>query len=250
MKKISIIFGCLMAASAFVSCQKDNGTVVNTEAVVTVKEDAGKNCYFQLDDNTVVIPENLSANPFGKEVRAYTLYADKGETEPNGATAGKYRRAQVAVLDSILTKQTAPNLGKEQNDLVYGCDPIDIYRSWISVVEDGYVTLHFCARWGRTGIPVVHTINLVRDTDSSDPFTFELRHNYNGDPAQAGYFRDGLVAFNIRDILAKESRSTYDITLKYVGELGDKEVVFHYTPGTSCALGSSSNGSVQGAYFE
>lgn len=238
-----------MMAAALISCSKDNGTAYNTQAIVTVKGDS--DCYFQVDESTVAIPENISTNPYGKEVRAYTLYLDKGETEPNGAGATKYRRVNVQYLDSILTKKTAPNLGKEQNDAVYGKDPIDIYKSWMTVVEDGYVTLHFCAKWGRSTYPVVHTVNLVRDTDSSDPYTFELRHNYQGDTgAEFGYFRDGVVAFNIKDILAKESKSSYDITLKYIGELGDKEIVFHYTPGTSCALGTSNEGSDQGGYYE
>jgi len=241
----------LTAALSIVSCSKQGEASYNTQAVVTVKGTGSEQCYFQVDEGTIAVPENISKNPYGKEVRAFTLYLDKGEAK--GAQAGmKYRNVKVAYLDSILTKKPAPNLGEKQNDEVYGTDPIDIYNSFMTVVEDGYVTLKFCAKWGySTPLPDrYHTINLVRDTKKDDPYYFELRHNYCKDiEAPMGYYRDGVVAFNIKDILAKETKSTYDITLSYISHYGTKTIVFHYTPGTSYSLGASDGSSIPEAYF-
>lgn len=237
MKKVFIIFA--FATLLLASCNKSDGSTY-VQAIVTVCGGEGERCTLNLDDNTVLVPDNLTKNPYSKECRALTQYKDFGSYDTLGIVGKQFRKISIITLDTVLTKGLAPNLGATQNDLIYGTDPIDTYRSWLTVVEDGYVTLHFTAFWGYPG--TVHSINLVKDTDPEDPFHFELRHNYNGDNVQSGYRRcDGVVAFNIKEMLEKyPAQGTYDITLTYNSNVHQAKhsVTFHYTPGASAILGS------------
>ena len=85
-----------------------------------------------------LLPTNMSSSPFGdKEVRALVNYNEVSES------GGRYDKAvQVNWIDSILTKSIAPDLGSE-NDVVYGTDPVEIVNDWVTIAEDGYLTLRF-----------------------------------------------------------------------------------------------------------
>jgi len=247
MKKILIIFA--FATLFLSSCNKGDGSTY-VQAIVTVCGEQGERCTLNLDDNTVLVPDNMERNPYAAECRALTQYKDFGSYDTLGIMGKQFRKVKIITIDSVLTKALAPDLGEIQNDLVYGTDPIDLFNSWLTVVEDGYVTLHFTGRWGYPG--TIHSINLVKDTDVADPYHFQLRHNYNGDNLSPYRFINGVVAFNINEVLAKESKGTYDITISYKGH-GDtkKSVTFHYTPGASANLGNDSNDSVvSGTYIK
>lgn len=65
MKKLSIILlgMSLLAGTFFTSCRKDDGEVYTT-ALVTVKPNADNtSVYLQLDDNTALLPVNISSSP-------------------------------------------------------------------------------------------------------------------------------------------------------------------------------------------
>lgn len=113
-------------------------------ALVTVKLNADNAPYLQLDDSTTLRPVNMSRSPFGeKEVRALANIATSDE-DPQG-----YSRAVfVNWIDSLLTKPMALNLGEEENDRTYGNDPVEIFNDWVTIAEDGYLTLRFATRWG------------------------------------------------------------------------------------------------------
>ena len=48
-------------------------------------------------------------------------------------------------LDSIRTKVMAKNLG-DSNAKTYGNDPLEVVNDWVSIAEDGYLTLRFRTR--------------------------------------------------------------------------------------------------------
>lgn len=214
MKKILVFLA--MASVLAVSCKK-NDPVVN--AVVTVKTNAVDNrCYFQLDDSTAVLPTNYSTNPYGTEVRAYTYYTDKGEISAPFATKSKtWRSAEVVGLSKILTKKPV--------DSATGIFPIEILRSWVNCIEDGYVTLRFVGPWGQSGL--VHKINLER---TSDPLVFNLKHDGGTD---FGYMFNvrGTVAFDLHDMKVPAS-GEYDVVINYTGynEVA-KKIKFHCKDG-------------------
>lgn len=230
------LFAILLAAAILPSCKKSSDSYPVYRAIVTVKGEPGGECLLQLDEKTVLVPD-IATFPYDREKRAHVIYKDKGATDRNGG-GYEYRKVEVGYMDSILTKKPVPSLGQTQDPLVYGCAPIGIYDSWMTVVEDGYITLHFVGLWGAYPILVTHTINLVKDIDSTDPLYFELRHNYNEDiKAPTGYYRNGVIAFDIHDILDKINAKDFNIRIKHVGLAGvDQTVVFHYTRGSSAHI--------------
>ena len=197
-------------------------------ALVTVKHASDETVFLQLDDNTTLLPVNMETSPYGtKEMRALLNFEEVDEP------SREYDKAvHVNWIDSIRTKPMAPNLG-EDNDEEYGNDPVEIVRDWVTIAEDGYLTLRFRTLWGYSR--VVHYVNLIPTNNPENPYEVEFRHAANNDyPDRMG---DGLVAFKLDDLPDTEGE-TVKLTLKWKSFSGDKSVEFDYrtraaTPGTS-----------------
>jgi len=229
----NVLFSAVAAFAllvSFSSCNKgSNGT--SMEAVVTVKEASGS-CYFQLDDKTILKANNMTGNPFDSQTRAMMLYVDYGKDTEMSSAEFEVRKVDVAGITKILTKAPVESVGLDDPEK-YGSDPIDIYNSWLTVVEDGYVTLHFRSRWGMTG--KTHILNLVKNVNSEDPYMFDLRQDYNGD-VPSGIYSNGVVAFYIGDLIADHSK-TYTISIRHTGTDGVLRIAqFEYKFGTSAHL--------------
>ena len=145
-KKAWLAVALLLSALTFQSCNNDDDTDwdrILPNALVTVKQN-GDACYLQLDDNTTLLAKNLN-KPFGdKEVRALVNYSVTNEK------SDKYNQVvHVNWIDSILTKKPVLSLGSDEaNSEKYGNNQVDIVRDWVTVAEDGYLTLRFRALWG------------------------------------------------------------------------------------------------------
>ena len=159
MKSIRLFIGAVglvISALALHSCNDneyyDYGYLRPT-ALVTVRPQADGTFFMQLDDFSVLYPENMSESPFGdKEVRAlvnYTVNASDKDTRT------VYANVHVNWIDSIRTKMPVADLGEENNVVEYGNDPIEIVRDWVTVAEDGYLTLRIRTRWGQRCTPHV-----------------------------------------------------------------------------------------------
>ena len=187
-------------------------------ALVTVKLSANNTPYLQLDDSTTLRPVNMTDSPFGeKEVRALTNF------DPSDEAPQEYDRAVfVNWIDSILTKPMAPNLGEEENNRTYGNDPVEILNDWVTIAEDGYLTLRFATRWGN-GQP--HFVNLISTQNPDNSYEVEFRHNAFGDTE--GKMGDALVAFKL-DELTDTQGETVKLKLKWNSFSGEKSAEFDY----------------------
>lgn len=219
MKKTVFIMG--LALIALPSCLKsnENEDYVRPSGVVTVCPRTDGSFVMNLDRNTVLIPDNLTKSPFGqKEVRALVSYSEVPEEQQQSGIRDV--RVIVHRLDSIRTKLPVDDAG-EDNDRLYGSAPIEIVRDWVTVAEDGYLTLRVRTLWGNTGVK--HNINLLRSSDNS--FEFELRHDACGDVA--GNWGDALIAFNMKEFtLLNEDFMDQKICLKWQSFSGDKRLEF------------------------
>lgn len=202
------------------SCLDDDNDMdrLYPNALVTVKHTVDKTVFLQLDDKTTLLPVNLTTSPFGeKEVRALVNYK-----EVDKPSSGYDQAVHVNWIDSIRTKPMAPNLGAE-NDTKYGVDPVEIVGDWVTVAEDGYLTLRFRTQWGYPR--VVHSVNLIPANNPENPYEVEFRHNANGD--MGGRFGDGLVAFRLNNLPDTEG-DTVKLKLKWKSFSGEKSVEFDY----------------------
>lgn len=221
MKITKVLFtaGILLGMLALPSCHDDDDNVYAyyPNALVTVKKAASDKVFFQLDDNTTLLPVNITTHPFGsKEVRALVNY-----DEVNDPHQGFDKAVKVNWIDSIRTKPMARNLG-ERNNEVYGNDPVEIVNDWVTIAEDGYLTLRFRTLWtsGTT-----HYVNLISTNNPENPYEVEFKHNANGDIN--GRFGDGLVAFKLDDLPDTEGQ-TVKLKLKWKAFNSDKSVEFDY----------------------
>ncbi len=226
----TVAIACVCAAT-IQSCSKDddNGySKAYANAVVTIKPNADNSqMYLQLDSNTLALPTNRTASPYGnREIRAL---ANLSLVE---GTAAKPANKMVFVnwMDTILTKPVAKNNGTDGNLKAYGNDPIEIVKSFETVAEDGYMTLRLRTIWGGNK---THTINLVHRTDANTPYLFTLYHDANGE--KAGKVGDALVAFRLPESI-DEATGAINITIQWKSftknAQGDstKTAVFKYVP--------------------
>lgn len=212
-KKILIAIATISSLS-LQSCldDDDNYAMRFPNALVTVKTDAEQTVFLQLDDKTTLLPINMTKSPYGeKEVRALVNY--KEVDEPSDI----YTQAvHINWIDSILTKPIAPDLG-EENDTVYGTDPVEIVNDWVTIAEDGYLTLRFRTQQG--DYQTKHFVNLLLSENPENPYEVEFRHNAKGDIY--GRYADGLVAFKL-DALPDTEGKTVKLKLKWKSFSGEK----------------------------
>lgn len=217
---------CLMACNS----NDDDWSIYYPNALVTVRPTIEGGCYLQLDDNTTLRPVNISKSPFGdKEVRALTNFS------PSKEPAAPYNKAVfVNWIDSILTKN-AISVDQMLPNYDYGNDPVEIVRDWVTIAEDGYLTLRFRTVWGNIGR--VHYVNLITGINPGNPYEVEFRHNANGD--KYGFVRDGIVAFRL-DGLPDTEGKTVKLTLKWYSFSGTKTAHFDYRTRATTPAESSS----------
>lgn len=205
----------------FQSCLDDDDNNWNLRypnALVTVKTTGENSFFLQLDDNTTLYPTNIASSPFGtKEVRALVNY-----TEVDKPSEGYSKAVHINWIDSVLTKQIAPDLGLE-NDNIYGTDPVEIINDWVTIAEDGYLTLRFRTIYGNHSKP--HFVNLLVSEDPTTPYEVEFKHNAYGDTY--GPEADGLVAFNLNSLPDTEGK-TVKLKLKWKSFTGNKSAEFDY----------------------
>lgn len=214
-KSISILTaGLLCSAVFFQSCDvdsDDNMDLLRPTAVVTVCPNDDGSFVMNLDNETVLIPVNMSKSPYGdKEVRALVNYTETGHT----GYGVDMRDVRVNWIDSIRTKLPVATTGND--DEVFGNDPIEIVADWVTVAEDGYITLRIRTRWDGSLKP--HVLNLVTGVNPDDPFEMLLCHDADGDTF--GEMGDALIAFNLNDLPGFDE--TVKIKLRWMSFSGEK----------------------------
>ncbi len=222
MKKFTLsicVLGLLAFAFSLQSCLKDDDFIElrRPTALVTVRPQSDGTFFLQLDDVTKLQPTNMKSSPFGsKEVRALVNY-----TQTDEKSAGNSRNVYINWIDSIRTKKTVPSLGSE-NDTKYGNDALEIVKDWVTVAEDGYLTLRIRTEWGRTNAK--HVINLLTNVNPNNPYELELRHDAKGN--MGGNVGDALIAFNLNDLPKQNNSSKVKIKLNWKSFSGNKSAEF------------------------
>ena len=204
-------------AVTFQSCldDDDDKAMYHPTALVTVEPADDESFIMHLDDNTILQPVNMAKSPYGKkEVRALVNFSETVAPE-NG---GSFRKVYVNWLGSIRTKRPVPTT--DINDSKFGNDPVEIMRDWVTVAEDGYLTLRVRTRWNNPS--AVHELNLLTGVNPENPHEFELRHNAHGDTN--GEWGDGLIAFNLNGL--PELNGTISIKLRWKSFSGEKTSEF------------------------
>lgn len=195
----------------------DSSELLRPTALVTVCPNADGSFIMQLDDETQLVPTNLKSSPFGtKEVRALVNYTETNVSPQDKKT----RNVEVNWLDSIRTKLPVETLG-EQDAVKFGNDPVEIVQDWVTVAEDGYLTLRIRALWSSPH--ATHILNLVTGTNPKDPYELELRHDAKGD--KNGSWGDALIAFNLNKLHGADVGKA-KIKLKWKSFTGDKSAEF------------------------
>ena len=212
-----LLVSSLMLAVGLTSCENDDYREPTYNGLVTVRYTESEVLYFQLDDVRTLYPVNMGNNKLWEDGQRALINFYVVDEDDKGFTDAVY----VNWIERVLTKSMVESKGME-NDSLYGKDPVEIVRDWVTVVEDGYLTLRFRTYWSGG---VTHTVNLLAGVNPANPYEVEFRHNANGDLNY--YVGDGLVAFDLSKLPDTEGR-TVKLTLKWMSFSGPKSVVFDY----------------------
>lgn len=218
--KFLYLIGLAMATAPMLqSCSDDDDSSLNSyTALVTVVPVSDNSFEMNLTNTVKLIPTNLKASPFkDKEVRALVNYTYDDETE------SPLRNVSINWMDSIRTKMPVLDKGVD-NDALYGKDCIEIVKDWVTIAEDGYLTLRVRTKWGSPGVK--HEVNLLSGGNPEDPYEFELRHNANGDTF--GEIGDALIAFNLNQLITTND-PVVKIKIKWESFSGPKSTEFDLT---------------------
>ena len=217
LKLWGIALPILFLSVAATSClDDDNDDVVAVPTALVTVRPAAEGFTMQVDENTTLVAANLDKSPFGdKEVRAIITFS-LAEPKSDGNVKSVYLHS----IDSIRTKMPEPTLGELDNE-TYGNDPIEVIDDWVTVAEDGYLTLRIRTVWGFTNVK--HRVSLITGTDPENPYRLVLHHDAFGD--LVGTFGDGLIAFNLKD-LPHQPDEEVTITLVWNSFEGKKSADF------------------------
>ena len=219
-KQTLILFAAIAAVAVLPSCDvNDEGKGGNTipNALVTVKPVDADSFYMQLDEQTTLKPINMKGSPYGnEEVRALVAF-----DEVNDNPAPYDKAVKVNWMDDILTKSLIVRTAENTED--YGNDPVEIVDDWVTVVEDGYITLRFRTISSNTGQK--HRVNLVAE-DPTKPYEVTFYHDAEGD-MYGDKMTDGIVAFRLSG-LPDTQGETVKLKLRWNSFSGAKEHDFDY----------------------
>ncbi|WP_233547730.1 MULTISPECIES: NigD-like protein [Parabacteroides] len=211
LKTFMLLFGILLGSTTFYSCLDTDDSYSEfwkdkKQAIVTVKPLTDNTYYMQLNDSITLFPTNSYVPENLKEIRAYVILRESDKV------VSDYDKAvEVIRMDTLLTKEIAPDLGAE-NDSYYGTDMLALSgaSNWFpggAWIEDGYVTFDFLVNKGEK-----HFLNLVQ-TNSADPYELEFRHRAeNGDYTYQPL--PGLVSFKLDKLPSTEGK-TVKLKIKY-----------------------------------
>lgn len=212
-KAIALLLGASILA---VSCLHQDEDYVDPRpsALVTVYPTSESSFKMQLDEKTVLIPVNVKASPYkDKVVRALVNYEEVAKRNEDTL------EVKLNWIDSIRTKK--PIMLDDADKIPdFENDPIEIVRDWVTVAEDGFLTLRIRTLWSPYCRP--HTINLIGGLNPENPYEFVLRHDANGDYAME--YADALIAFDLNEVFKEEEE--IKLKLKWQSFSGEKEVDF------------------------
>lgn len=213
---VALFASSMMFQSCLDNDDNDAASLGYPTAIVTVCPTNAGGFEMRLDDKTTLYPSNMTTSPYGaKEVRALVNYTVDKNNEIDGA-----QYVSVNWLDSIRTKYPDVSLG-EADAVTFGKDPIEIVKDWVTVAEDGYLTLRVRTIWGVGNNP--HHISLLTGVNPDNPFELELRHDAKGDVS--GDWKDALIAFNL-NLLPRNNGEMEKIKLRWNSFSGEKSAEF------------------------
>lgn len=193
------------------ACSKENASPADADmapytrdAVVTAMQEEDGTVYLLMQGLKLLPYEDIGYAGPGRAMCSLTIYAEQ--------MADQVRRAQVHWIEWLDRGEVLPGAGQTVSD---GVDPI--LDSWITSVEDGYLTLHYNAWWGDTAKR--HDLKLLTGGDPEDPYLVRLIHDAHGDTGET--YTDGIVYFDL-NALPPTGEETVRLTLNWTNTNGQE----------------------------
>lgn len=168
--KCLLLISAAIVSSAAVSCQKDDTLYYNNLTMGNVVD--GR--FVSDQGNIFNIVEQTCEGEIEKMTRAIVLCDVLNETDG----AEKEYDVKMTNLRSVLEKNPV-HISQATSEEIAVIDPVNIEELWYS---GGYINM-LISFFAKTDSKVEHEINLVYDKNEDGSYTFNLRHNADGELA-------------------------------------------------------------------
>ena len=216
LKYLPLLFLLSCGACSMAFQDEMNEPSADHTAIVSVRQSASGTVYFQVDDQTRLLPSGDGGVFKGLERIICGLRISELADPDYGCHAD-------VIWFEALDKGTTTS-----DSSVKGEDPVGILSDWMTSCEDGYLTLHYETWWGEKTIP--HAFYLVTGLNPEDPYEVWLRHDAKGDGRVKK--ADSLVFFDLQSL--PETENGYvTLTLKWLngeGQVADRQFSFRSRP--------------------
>lgn len=208
--RFSIISILAVAGLISFACSEDqkaeefNYEPMQSAATIMTLSDGSR--ILQLDQDNVLKPLNINDYSQEADGRVIVTYEDHGQIVAPADNKCKWHLGKITNIDPIVTSKPV-----EADASVVSNDRIEvILDSPMTCVQDGYLTIAYEVGSGNKDIQ--HHFSL-RKTDK--PLVFQLHHDNNGD-ISASEVREGVVAFDLKDLLPTNGE-IHKVIIKYMG---------------------------------
>lgn len=224
MKKVTFLILLLTfvgLATTMQSCLDDDGDKHERYlAVATVYPQADGGFLLAITESQVVKPSNVTESPYGdKKARVLTEYYFE-PSDPANSSTKEY--VHICWMNEILSK--APVAAEGEFKDKYGYEPIAIVEDWLTIAEDGYLTLHLRTDSDIPGIK--HEMNLAVGDITQSPIELTLCHSTKGVSKERSQYADGPIAFPLEETLADLAGQTVKLKLNWNSYDGEKSREF------------------------
>ena len=204
--KLAIIPILALAGIILFACSDNENNYETKQSAATLKTLSDSSRILQLDQDNVLKAVNMNSYAQIPDGRAIVTYEDHGQIAAPDGSSCVWHTGKITKLEPIATYKPV-----EMGGSVVSNDRIEVQlTNPMTCVQDGYLTIAY--EIGSSNQGIQHHITLQK---TEEPYVFQLHHDNGGD-ISATQVTEGVVAFDLRDIVPTNGEK-HNIVIKYMG---------------------------------
>lgn len=166
--------------------------------------------YLKISDNLNIVDAGNTLKPAAGRIFCQFRLLDE-------RPSSQFYRAEIDWYESIALGQYGPLDGGTGFATIDDADDdgLNVIEDWMTNLEDGYLTIHYSAWWGKS--EQIHYLVLTPD-DKDKPLELTLRHDARDDERLEE--ADALVCFDINSLSNYIDEENKTVTIKWKNSAG------------------------------
>ena len=216
--KFAIISILALTGIISLACSDDDeNNYESKQSAATIRSLSETNRILQLDQDNVLQASNMNDYAQVPDGRVIVTYEDHGEIDTPFGNTCKWHSGKITKMEQIATFKPV-----EFGESVVSNDRIEvILNTPMTCVQDGYLTIAYEVGSGDKDIE--HHFTLQK---TEKALVFQLHHDNGGD-ISATKVKEGVVAFDLRDLIPANGEK-HNIVIEYMGFESAKTISIYF----------------------